>query len=214
MPVYESNEREILQEESTLIRGDQEITDGTAFLTSRRLIYEKKGKRSFLRASAPQTVINLPLFKVENVSTAVPKFKLMTRKTLTIEYTSEEGSERIHFVLKSPKTWEREIRAWIPEAQRDWQEKVAKEKEDIHKKQVDLESAKAPKASINMGYFIPGGSKEKEESTDLEKSYVDAEYSEKKKGELVPAAEKTCGKCGKAVTSAMKFCPNCGNQLS
>ena len=215
MPVYESNEREILQEQSTFIRGDEEITDGTAFLTTRRLIYEKKGKRSFLKATPPQTIVNLPLFKIENVSTAVPKIRIMTKKTLTVEYRAEDDeSVRIHFVLKDPRAWEREIRAWIPEAQKDWVDKVTREKEDMHKKQVDLESAKAPKASINMGYFVPGESGKQAKGTDIEKSYVDAEYSDKKKGEIVPSQEKTCPGCGTPVSGSMKFCPNCGRPLN
>ena len=51
MPIYAVDEHELMQEESTLKEGDAEIQDGTLYLTDRRLIYEKKGKRSLLHAS-------------------------------------------------------------------------------------------------------------------------------------------------------------------
>ena len=45
MPIYDSDEHELLTEESVLTRDDASIENGILYLTDKKLIYEKKGRR-------------------------------------------------------------------------------------------------------------------------------------------------------------------------
>lgn len=216
MPVYEPNEHEILKEETKQIKEGVQISEGMLYLTDRRFIYELKGKRGFLRASAPVTMIDIRLDAIMNVSTAVPRFKLMTKKTLTLDYKTDKGEEHANFIVDDPVKWDRTIREWISDSKRFKEEQERREKEEAYKKEVELAKAKSPKANIGNVYM--GDRKKQMQPTDDE--YVDAEYEESGETDLqvsekeYPAkASSKCKKCGTSVDAGMKFCPNCGNPL-
>lgn len=208
MPVYETNEHEMLKESATMIKDNEEITDGTLYLTDKRLIYERKGKRTFLRASPSHTLADIRLHSITNISAAVPKFKLLTKKTLAIEYRDSDGVSKANFIVGNPKHWEENIRKWISDAKRNQEEQIKKDKEDAYKKEIELAKAKSPKANVGMAYFGTKGGKG-------EGNYpiVEASYSEDSPSDLPMPQEGFCPNCKSPVSGGMKFCPQCGKPL-
>lgn len=216
MPVYEPNEHEILKEETKQIKEGVQISEGTLFLTDKRFIYELKGKRGFLRASAPVTMIDVRLDAIVNVTTAVPRFKLMTKKTLSVDYRTDRGEEHANFILEDPVKWDKSIREWISDSKRFSEEKERKEKDEAYRREVEMAKAKSPKANIGNVYM--GDRKVKGQSD--ESDYVDAEFQESGKtdlevseSEFPSTPKKKCKKCGESVDGNMKFCPSCGSRL-
>lgn len=216
MPVYEPNEHEILSEQTKQIKEGVQISEGTLYLSDRRFIYELKGKRGILRASAPVTMIDVRLDEIINVATAVPRFKLMTKKTLTVYYRDDGREEHANFIVEDPVKWDKTIREWISDSKRSREEQTRKEKEDAYRKEVELAKAKSPKANIGNLYM---GDKRSGSSSSREK-YIDADYEESTETEMQVSEpkyptepQKTCKKCGEKVDSKMKFCPNCGSEL-
>ncbi len=216
MPVYEPNEHEILSEQTKQIKDGVQISEGTLFLSDRRFIYELKGKRGLLRASAPVTMIDVRLDAIINVTTAVPRFKLMTKKTLSVDYRTDKGEDHANFIVEDPVKWDKTIREWISDSKRVRDEETRKEKEEAYKREVELAKARSPKANIGNVYM---GDKKKVTSPDQDQ-YIDADYDESgvtdievSNPEYPAAAQKTCKECGQKVDGKMKFCPNCGSAL-
>lgn len=208
MPIYETNEHEMLKESATAIQDSEEITDGILYLTDKRLIYERKGKRTFLRASPSHVIADIRLFSITNISVAVPKFKLLTKKTLSIEYRDKDQTYKINFVVGNPKEWDENIRKWIGDAKRGREEEIKREREDAYKREIELAKAKSPKANVGMAYFGTKGGKE-------EGNYpvVETKYTEESESDLPMPQETFCPNCNSPVSSGMKFCPQCGKQL-
>ncbi len=217
MPVYEPDEHEILKEPTKQIKEGVEISEGTLYLTDRRFIYELKGKRGFLRASAPVKMIDVYLDAITNVSTAVPRFKLMTRKSLSVDYRTDRGEEHANFLVDDPKKWDHSIREWLSDSKRSKKEMTKREKEEAYRKEVELAKAKAPRA--NIGNLYMGDKKKKSDLYD-DDNYIDADYEESdetqmqvSKNQYPSRASTKCKECGESVDSNMKFCPHCGAQL-
>lgn len=217
MPVYEPNEHEIYNEQTKQVREGVEISEGSLYLTDKRFIYELKGKRGFLRASAPVKMIDIYLDAITNITVAVPRFKLMTKKTLTVEYRSDKGVETATFIVDDPKKWDKSMREWMTDSKRSKDELTRKEQDEAHKREVELAKARSPKANIGNVYM---GDKKKEFRREEDGEYIDAEYSESdetgmqvSKNEPPAQASKKCKSCGQQVDANMKFCPNCGQPL-
>lgn len=216
MPVYEPDEHEILKETTKQVKEGVEISEGTLYLTDRRFIYELKGKRGFLRASAPVKMIDVYLDAITNISTAVPRLKLMTRKTLTVDYRTDKGEEHANFLVDDPKKWDRTIREWISDSKRSRKEMTKKEREEAYKREVELAKAKAPRANIGNLYM---GDKKKSKPGSDDTPYFEAEYEESDETGMqvtkneYPSTTTECGECGKKIEGNMKFCPNCGAKL-
>lgn len=55
MPIYEvGGEHEILREEAEVVDGETVVAQGTLYLTDRRIIYERRGRRGLIRAVPPR----------------------------------------------------------------------------------------------------------------------------------------------------------------
>ncbi len=54
MPIYEVGEHEILREEAEVVDGETVVAQGTLYLTDRRIIYERRGRRGLIRAVPPR----------------------------------------------------------------------------------------------------------------------------------------------------------------
>lgn len=212
MPIYAVDEHELMQEDSTLRDGDAEIQDGTLYLTDRRLIYEKKGKRSLLRATPAKTHMDVPLYELKNISTSVPMIRIFTKKYLTVEFDKDGLTKKYDFLLNDPKKWHEEIVRWISDARRHKEEADQKRDEDTHRREVEMANAKSSKTHIGMAYFGKEPPGVKPENIDVEE---DEEGTEKQRQKLkepkyIPLL---CETCGEELKPEMKFCPHCGAKI-
>ena len=214
MPIYAVDEHELMQEDSVLKDGDAEIQDGTLYLTDRRIIYEKKGKRGLVKSSPAKTYMDVPLHELKNVSAAVPMIRLFTKKYLVVEFDLDGSSKKYEFLLNDPKKWHEEIVRWISDARRHYEEDEKKRKDEEHRREVEMANAKSSKMNIGMAYFgkEPGkngpGDVKVEEEKQGTKSKQALQKQEAKHIALL------CENCDTEVTPDMKYCPNCGAKVS
>ena len=214
MPIYEADEHELIKEDSTLVEGDAEIQDGTLYLTDKRLIYEKKGARSILRAAPAKTYMDVRLYDLKNISAAVPMLRIFTRRFLTVEFELDGQLKKYDFVLSDPKKWNDEIMRWVSDARRHKEEDDRRRADEQHKKEVELARAKSYKVHVGMAYFEATGKKNakgKPKNIEVEDKnqylpHEDPAMSPKHIAYL-------CESCGSELTPAMKFCPNCGKKV-
>ncbi|BAB59894.1 TVG0758278 [Thermoplasma volcanium GSS1] len=213
MPVYDPDEHELLQEKSSMTRGGEQYFKGTLYLTDKRLIYEEKGHRGLIHAHPSKILLDLPLYLVVNISIAVPKIKLGTKKTLSVEFTTEKGDDRATFVLKDPGKWQSEMMRWTTDAKRRHEQEEKIKSEEEKRREIELARAKAPTA--NIGMYINAGKKEGAENQN--KNFIETTFSEinperLEKGEETKALPKTkrCPNCGKDIPIDSVYCPYCG----
>ncbi len=214
MPIYAVDEHELMQEESILKDGDAEIQDGTLYLTDKRLIYEKKGKRGLLKASPAKTYMDVPLYEFKNISTSVPMIKIFTKKYLTVEFDADGAPKKYEFLLSDPTKWHDEIVRWISDARRHHDDDAKKQDEESHRREVELANAKSSKTHIGMAYFgkEPNISNKPTVITSDEEEDVPAPKKKAlKEPNYIPLL---CETCGTELKPDMKFCPNCGAKVS
>lgn len=212
MPIYAVDEHELIQEDSTLREGDAEIQDGTLYLTDKRLIYEKKGKRGFFKASPAKTYMDVPLYELKNVSTSVPMIKIFTKKYLTVEFELEGATKKYDFLLDDPKKWHDEIRRWVSDARRHKDEEDQKREDLTHRREVEMANAKSSKTHIGMAYFGKEPPVSKPENIVVDQEEGAATQKQKLKGpNYIPLL---CETCGEELKPEMKFCPNCGAKVN
>ncbi|CAC12136.1 hypothetical membrane protein [Thermoplasma acidophilum] len=211
MPVYEPDEHEILQEKSSMTRGGEQYFKGTLYLTDKRLIYEEKGHRGFIHAHPAKILLDLPLYLILNISTAVPRIKFGTKKTLSVEFTTDKGDDRATFVLKDPEKWKKEMERWTTDAKRRHEQEEKLKIEEERRREIELARAKAPTA--NIGMYINAG--KKDEGKNIPK-FVESAVSEEKENIFeaheAPSLPKTkkCPNCGKDIPADSVYCPYCG----
>ena len=210
MPIYASDEHQLLSNDCTLHDGDAEIQDGTLYLTDRRLIYEKKGKRGILHATPAKIFLDINLHELKNVTTAVPL--LFGKKILSIEFEKDGATKKYDFQLPDPKKWSEEISRWVSDARRHHEENVSKVEEEKYRKNLEMTKAKAPKTNIGMAYFGRDNQNVKKTGpTNIEsQDEGEKQVSELDEPKAVPLV---CPGCGNEVDPAMRFCPHCGNKL-
>ncbi len=219
MPIYEPNEKEIMKEYVTLIKGEEEESEGTLFLTDKRLIYERKGKRGVFKATSPQVVIDIPLHEITNLSNAIPKFKAFTKKTITVEYNIGDHRESSRFEVKKPKEWNENIRKWAVDSKRIHDEELRRSEEEAHRKQVEMARAKAGTTNVGVMNVNTGSGKDTHPDRSAPKdTFIDAEDAGTTQLQTMtrspPAkAKKKCKECGYPLDDNMKYCPNCGTKV-
>ncbi len=152
MPVYQVGEHEILKEEASYGYAENEYYDGMLYLSDKRLVFEKKGKRGLIHATPPQVVLDVQLHEISNISSAVPKIKVFTKKVLTVEYQSEKDVLKARFLLPDPSKWETEIRKWIADSKRQEEERIKREQDEIYRKRVEM--ARAKSGTTNVGALV------------------------------------------------------------
>ncbi len=206
MPIYENDEHEFLSSEAKKIENN-EYVHGMLFLTDKRMLFEKKGHTSFLRASPAILDLNLFLYNVENANYAKPAFPILTKQILSIEYYNESKKlVKMDFAVKKPKAWVDQITRLASVAKRD--ESVRKEREmlETKKHELDMARAKAPRANIGMAIF--GDDRKKTPYENMMENMADD-----KNDENLPDTAHRCPKCGYPVTEDMTYCPTCGSKL-
>ena len=217
MPIYEVGEHELLKEDTSMILVDEEISSGTLYLSDKRVIYEKKGKRGFLKATSAKTLLDVHLYDITNIATAVPKLRVMTRRTITIEYEKDGKRESARFEVNKPKEWETTLRRWIEDSKRLHSDELKRVEEEKHRRDVEMARAKAGTTNVGMV------------QVDLGKrggnfsGIVDGEEiinNETVSGAIEPVRSSVpmteparCKKCGEHLDSDAVFCPSCGNRV-
>lgn len=220
MPIYEIGEHEIISEEATMIQDDGTTETGSLYLTDKRLLFERKGKRGLLKASPAQVIVNIRLYDISNVSSAVPRIKAMTKKSLIVEYQGDEHPVKIRFRTDDPRDWEEKMRKWISDAKRLEEERVSRIKDEDHRKELEMARAKAGVTNVGVAYYgNKKGSEKGGKRSSEHDNIIDAETSDStdirkaEHGDVAQFSEIACPNCGTKLTSGMKFCPNCGEKL-
>lgn len=221
MPVYQVGEHEILTEVAAYVTGspdNEDLVNGTLYLSDKRIVFERKGRRGLLRAAAPQSVVEIYLYEVTNISSAVPKIKVLTKKTLTVEFRRDDVTEKVKFRLYDPAAWEKEIRKWIADSKRMEEERLKRESDEKYRKKVELARAKAGTTNVGVAYYgTPSGSnkpKKKPQQDDFIESESEDTSIEVAKNQPPASAEvTTCPSCGNEISVNMRFCPTCGEPL-
>ncbi len=213
MPIYQVGEHELIKEESSLIVDEETIIEGRLYLSDKRFIFEKYGRKSFLRASAGQTMIDLNLYDITNVYTAVPKLRVFTRKTLTVEYLRDSETQSLKFAVKDPEEWESNIRKFASDLKKLHEDDQRRLDEDRHRKDVEMARAKAGMTNVGVMHVHPEGRKGKTETV------IDAEGSESSFPQKAPPSDLAeydgnCRECGVPLPLGAKFCPTCGSKTS
>ncbi len=209
MPIYDADEHELLSEKSRMTRGGDQYDKGTLFLTDKRIIYEEKGHRGFLRAASSKILMDVPLYYLINVSTAIPKIKLWTKKMLSVEFDTKNGNDRATFTVKDPKKWHDEMMKWTTDAKRRHEQDERLKEEEAKRREIELARAKAPTA--NIGMYINAKKDQKKD----EGNFVDTAFNEigEQGGQIQPAERtKKCSTCGREIPYDAVYCPYCGSK--
>ncbi|AAT43850.1 zinc ribbon domain-containing protein [Picrophilus oshimae] len=186
MPVYETNEYEIINGPAKKVDGEKY---GTMYLTNFRIIYEISGRRSFLKAVPSRTDLILKLTDVVNVSYASPRLKL--KSSLRIEYNSDNSIKAVDFYVKDAVRWFNEIKKASERAKREEFENIQRMEMEKHLREMELARAKTPNVGVA---FISGNKSMNSHST-------------------MPALQ-YCPVCNHELSGNERFCPNCGYRLS
>lgn len=216
MPIYEVDEHELMREDCVLKEGEAEIQDGTLYLTDKRLIYEIKGKRGLIRAAPPKIYVDVRLYNLKNVSSAVPKLKVFTKKYLTVEFEQDGQEKRFEFALRDPSKWDDEIKRWISDARKHREEEQRRISEEQHRKEVEMANARSTKQNIGMAYFGAAPQKKPAEAP----MHVENEAGDTEVIQESPALDQMksvpllCEFCGHVLDPSMKYCPNCGKKVN
>ncbi|MCL4329828.1 MAG: zinc ribbon domain-containing protein [Candidatus Thermoplasmatota archaeon] len=220
MPIYEPTEKEIMHEYVTFISGREDISGGNLFLTDRRLIYERKGHRGMFSATSAAVSEEIQLHEVSNVTTAVPRFKMFTKKTFSVEFESNGSKQVVRFQVKDPAQWKENITKWAIDAKRVHEEERHRTTEEDYRKKLEMARAKA--GTTNVGVLHVNSPNEVRKKAQPQKNHradvIDAEdlgTTAMQKTENMPPAEvKYCPECGYTLDSSMKYCPSCGTKVS
>lgn len=222
MPIYEIGEHEILSDEATILKDDGESDTGVLYLSDRRLLFERKGRRGFIKATPPKITIDIRLYRVSNVTSAVPRIKAMTKKNLMVEYEEEGEVKKVRFRLGDPRDWEDKMRKWISDAKRLEEEKLVRSEEEHHRRDVEMARAKAGTTNVGVAYYGKPNNSAGKKIKNKEKApetIIDAETSDSTEirkaeyGAVEQYSNIKCPNCGEPMSKGMKFCPNCGEKV-
>ncbi len=210
MPIYENDEHEYLNAKVKKLENNSFI-NGSLFLTEKRIIFEKNGKRSLIRASPAVTDVNVYLYNVENSTFALPRFPLFTKKIFSFEYYDDNNKlQRVDFTMKDPKTWVNQITRLASLAKKEESTKRESNRIEEKRRELEMAKAKAPKANIGMAIFGDNKNKNKNPYNNLRENILENNID----NENLPAKNTfNCPNCGFEVDNTMTFCPNCGFKL-
>lgn len=221
MPIYEVGEHEILSDESLLVKEDGDTESGNLYLSDKRIIFEKRGKRGLLKATPSQILVDVFLYNITNVSSIVPRIKALTKKYLIIEYHLGDDIKKARFRITDPLKWEEQMRKWISDAKHSEEERLQRQKEEEYRKEVEMARAKAGTTNVGVAYYGNQKPKSKERNDESGSGdFIDADTVQggeitKTQQSSVVARDETsvCPNCGAPVKKTMKYCPNCGEKL-
>ena len=160
------------------------------------------------------------LYEVSNVTTAVPRFKMFTKKTFSVEFDSKGSKQVVRFQVRDPAQWKENITKWAIDAKRVHDEERRRTTEEDYRRKLEMARAKA--GTTNVGVLHVNSPNEVRKKSPQQKNHradvIDAEdvgTTALQKTESMPPAEiKYCPECGYSLDSNMKFCPSCGTKVS
>lgn len=202
MIVLDPDENEILQEKSVMIQNGAKVENGVLHITNKRILYEKQGERKLRRADASRIFLEIPMYEIVNVASAVPKMSLMTKKKLSVEYRDNGDMKVVEFEIKHPETLVDTIKNWATTSKREHEDRMKSEDQERFRREVELAKAKATKSNVNM-INLGTGNQRKDIQTDQGKSNMP------KKVDTI----EVCPECGEVIPENSKFCPHCGYKI-
>ncbi len=137
MLVLEPDENELLQEDSVMIQNDARIDDGILHITNRRIIYEKKAVKKLRRAEPARIYLEIPMYEILNVSSAVPKMSLLTKKKLSLEYRSMGDVKTVEFEIRRPDSMVETIKNWATTSKRQHESMLKDEDQEKFRRELD-----------------------------------------------------------------------------
>ncbi|MCL4350323.1 MAG: zinc ribbon domain-containing protein [Candidatus Thermoplasmatota archaeon] len=205
MLVLEPDENELLQEDSVMIQNDARIDDGILHITNRRIIYEKKAVKKLRRAEPARIYLEIPMYEILNVSSAVPKMSLLTKKKLSLEYRSMGDVKTVEFEIRRPDSMVETIKNWATTSKRQHESMLKDEDQEKFRRELEMAKAKSNRSNINMINLGTGKG-----AQEIRNANTGSEGTLPKPTELID----TCPECNSSIPSGSKFCPQCGYELS
>ncbi len=205
MLVLEPDENELLQEDSVMIQNDARIDDGILHITNRRIIYEKKAVKKLRRAEPARIYLEIPMYEILNVSSAVPKMSLLTKKKLSLEFRTMGDVKTVEFEIRRPDSMVETIKNWATTSKRQHESMLKDEDQEKFRRELEMAKAKSNRSNINMINLGTGKG-----AQEIRNANTGNEGTLPKPTELVD----TCPECNSNIPSGSKFCPQCGYDLS
>lgn len=202
MIVLDPDENEILQEKSVMIQNGAKVENGVIHVTNKRILYEKQGERKLRRAEASKIFLEIPMYEIVNVASAVPKMSLMTKKKLSVEYRDNGEMKIVEFEIKHPESLVDTIKNWATTSKREHEERMKSEDQERFRREVELAKAKAAKSNVNM-INLGNGNQRRDVPADSGKSNMPRKVD----------TIEVCPECGEVVPENSKFCPHCGYKI-
>ncbi len=207
MIVLDPNENEILEEKSVMIQNGARVDDGKIHITNKRIIYEKMGERKFRHAEASKIFLEIPMYEIVNVSSAVPKMSLLTKKRLSIGFKKEGDNQLVEFEIKKPESVVEMIKNWATTSKREHEDKVKQMDDERFRRDVEMAKAKSTKSNVNVISFG------RNLGNSANKNPTDVENQQKSNLPKPTEALDICPECGTYIPSGSKFCPECGFKI-
>ncbi|MEM0156351.1 MAG: zinc ribbon domain-containing protein, partial [Thermoplasmataceae archaeon] len=163
MPIYESDEHEILSERTLLFDHGVKVSKGSLYLTNKRIIYVRNGRRGIFRAAPSLVDMEVKLDALEDVGKAVPRLNMGKKRIVSIRFYQGASLQIKDFSVSNPELWEKDIRQWATEYKRRISEENRRNIEDEKKRELEMAKAKAPTANIGYMYYgkSEGGNKKR-----------------------------------------------------
>ncbi|EQB69633.1 MAG: zinc-ribbon domain-containing protein [Thermoplasmatales archaeon] len=208
MIVLEPDENEILEEKSVMIQNGARVEDGKLHVTNKRIIYEKIGERRLRRAEASKIFLEIPMYDILNVSSAVPKMSLLTKKKLAVEFRKDGDMQTVEFEIKKPEGIVDIIKNWATTSKRDHEDRLKQEDQERFRRELEMAKAKSNKSNVNVISFGRNGNQPSS-------SHKDTDIVRDNKANLPRPAEtvEVCPECGSYIPEGSKFCPECGYKV-
>ncbi len=208
MIVLEPDENEILEEKSVMVQNSARVEDGKLHVTNKRIIYEKVGERKLRRADASKIFLEIPMYDILNVSSAVPKMSLLTKKKLAVEFRKEGDMQTVEFEIKKPESMVDIIKNWATTSKREHEDRLKQEDQERFRRELEMAKAKSNKSNVNVISF--GRNADSPQPPNKNNDIT----GENKKNLPKPAETvDVCPECGSYMPEGSKFCPECGYKI-
>jgi hypothetical protein len=212
MPIYESDEHEILNEKTVLFDHGVKVSKGILYLTNKRIIYVKNGRRGIFRAAPSLVDLEVKLDSLDDVGKAIPRLKMAKKRIVSIKYYEGASLQTKDFTVSNPELWEKSVRQWALEYKRRVNEDNRRSVEDEKKRELEMARAKAPTANIGYVYYGKNNQKKNSEKPTIKSqigNVVEGEIGERENEQL----PELCENCGAVIPPGSKFCPECGKPV-
>jgi hypothetical protein len=145
------------------------------------------------------------MYEILNVSSAVPKMSLLTKKKLSLEYRSMGDVKTVEFEIRRPDSMVETIKNWATTSKRQHESMLKDEDQEKFRRELEMAKAKSNRSNINMINLGTGKG-----AQEIRNANTGSEGTLPKPTELID----TCPECNSSIPSGSKFCPQCGYELS